>query len=239
MGCMTPANMDKMNFMNKKADVSITLLVFMIVILTGFTLFSFVKSSLTSVAGFDDVRFVENAYSWEEGIRFDLVGAGEGAFIKSYSELLSQNPFDKTQAQIDFDMKNNFSAYFNNEEIIKSRYSGNKFDVGVDTNVLELKTKLMFSESFIAEERFVGLSYDYSFDKKFYLKDYGLYSVDEIRQKSEKCLSEKDDSKISRCLEFELPNFTPQVGNDKEVNFTSKKMYLIDGGLKSISFSFR
>jgi len=228
-------------FMNKKADVSITLLVFMILVLAGFTLFSFAKSNLTSVAKFNDVRFVEKAYYWEEGARFDLVGAGERAFIKSYSELLAQNPFVKTQELIDSDMRTKFLVNFGSDEIIKSRYPEypvNTFEVKINRNMLELSNSLIFSESFASEERITTLSYVYSFNKKFYLDDYGLYTVDEIRQKSEKCLGEKDNSKVLSCLESELPNFSSELGNNKEITFVSKRMYLIDRALKHISFSF-
>jgi len=225
--------------MNKKADVSITLLVFMILVLAGFTLFSFAKSSLASVAKFDDVRFVEKAYYWEDGVRFDLVSAGERAFIRSYSELLSQNPFGMTQEQLDAQVKKNFLVHFGNDGIIKSGYSGNKFDVVVDEGMLELSTSLMFSDSFASEGGFTNLSYSYSFDKKFYLKDYGLYSIDEINQTSEKCLKEKEVVKISSCLELGLPSFNSQIGDNKEITFVSKRKYLIDGAIKPISFSFK
>jgi hypothetical protein len=227
-----------MKFMNKKADVSITLLVFMIVFLSGFTLFSFAKSNLTSIARFNDVRFIEKAGYWEEGARFDLVGAGERAFIKSYSELLAQNPFAMRQEQIDGGMKNNFLMYFLSDDMIKSRYSGyvNTFAVKVDKEMLELSNSLKFGDSFAAGKGVTILSYTYPFEKKFYLQDYGLYSVDEINQASEECLKEKD---ILSCLALRLPNLSPQIGNNNKITFTSKRMYLIDGELKPISFSFK
>jgi len=217
-----------MRFMNKKADVSVTILVFMILFLTGFTLSSFAKSNLTSVARFNDGRFVEKANYWEEGVRFDLVEAGERAFTKSYSELISDNPFVKTEEQRE--------EYVKNRVLVNS--FGNKFEVEFNGEMLELKSSATFSDSFNVEEEHMTLIYVYSFDKKFYLRDYGLYSVDKIKGESERCQKEEDNAKILNCLNIGLPDLIPSISGDNKITFNSKRKYLIDGSLKQISFVF-
>ena len=146
-----------MKFGNKKGDIPVTLFVIMVIVLTGFTLFGFAKSNLTSSSRFNDARFVERADFWEEGARFDLTSAGERAFAKSYSENI-----------IDSELESKFLESFKNDEIIKSRYSGIEFKTNAENGALNLKADLTFNYKFNTDGGNNSLVYNYQFDKTFY-----------------------------------------------------------------------
>ena len=72
---------------DKKADIAITLLVFMTLVLVGVTLFSFIlgpgEKADIKLTG---VKIIDSSYLAEEQIKFYMKEAGERALINSYDE---------------------------------------------------------------------------------------------------------------------------------------------------------
>lgn len=229
--------------MNKKGQPpAIALLVFMIVILLGATLFSFYKSSTGVKENLIDARFVESVYAEETQARFDMITAGGSAIVESYMEIVADNPFDKSAGELNELMRLKISEKFNSNSVIKSNYPGIAFEVKVDganVNITSGQIRLETSGKF-GGSRVVGVLYRTILEEKFNLEDYGLYDLAYIKFSSAECLSMKEAVDVNKCFSERLPYLSSKVfesGGKKSVQFTTEKYYLISQKFEDIEFS--
>lgn len=112
--------------MNKKGDVAVTLLVLMIIVLIGYSLFSFTRT-LSIRGGVLDAQFVEGSYVNEAEAIFNLRVVGEDAVGQSYLSVVKKASGTNPPSDV----------YLLLEQEILSRLRASKLDL--DYNSLKIK----------------------------------------------------------------------------------------------------
>lgn len=226
---------------NKKGDLSITLLVLLVVVLAGFTLFTFYTNSGKIEARVIDSRFIEGSYSAENAIEFDMESAGENALAKSYEEFVSRDFFARIQnKEIDFGGANlalngEFLANMNKEFLVK-KYESEKnlklisSSVGkyfAETNLSGFysvrsvstekggnKLDWGFSQTPASAAGIAGsiiVVYNKNIQNKVYFERIGLYGLEKIYSLAKSCVVESDSTIAMQCLNEKMPNFNFNV----------------------------
>lgn len=77
----------------KRADISITILVFMTLVVIGMTLFLFIANQNSINKKISNAKFLENAYAIEDKIFFYLRDAAGSAAIEAYENMAEQKEF--------------------------------------------------------------------------------------------------------------------------------------------------
>ena len=106
--------------MNKKGDIPVVLLVFLVLLVVGIALFSFIVNSGKVEAKILDVDILEGVYVKENLIRFYVKEAGEKVLL----EISSVNEFE-------IKFKEEFGKYETGFEDIKVEFEGGIISVGV------------------------------------------------------------------------------------------------------------
>lgn len=129
--------------MNKKADLAVTLLVFLVVLVSIITLFSFFMSSGVDEKIYD-ASVVEGVYAKENIVEFYVWQIGEEVLKESHSELRASS------GNLNNNLVNKFNVKFNDElqkynfedgvfEDLKSKVVSEEFDSEFDGKVLSVK----------------------------------------------------------------------------------------------------
>lgn len=242
---------------NKRGDISITLLVFMVVVLTGSVLFSFIRSSGKITGNIADSRFLEGAYFGEEGARSFMKAASEDALIKSYYEVANEKGDDLfknfDEIAVDNLIKEKFNAKFAEE--IKKYGAGEKvmqdllaevekgnFVSSFDGDGMSIEIKdFAISAGVVGQnkETKIGVIYRPKMIVNVSLEELGLYGFWKINNAIEKCKSAKSDSEISNCFSSELSTRFLVDYNKKVLGLESRRVFLIGNELRSIKISAR
>jgi hypothetical protein len=78
---------------NKKADMTVLLLVILVLVVSSGTLFSFLSNSGKVEAKIYDVSFIEKVYAEKDLAEFYLIETGELAFVKIYKEFVEEDKY--------------------------------------------------------------------------------------------------------------------------------------------------
>jgi len=127
-----------MKMANKRGDVSVTVLVFLTIVLCGAVLFMMATHGKTYRPIVNDARFIENVYSEEERINFHMIELEVDAYDKTYYDIAKEglftgnvdfankrialDSFDKEGLKSIFEEK--FRSNFKNEVV---RYTSSQF----------------------------------------------------------------------------------------------------------------
>lgn len=211
---------------NKKGNVSITLLVFIALFLVGFALFSFIVHPNIE-ARVADARFIEKGFQEEEMFK-------QRMFVES-SLRIGQEFYDKTREYpframgvSDFELNES-----GNLRLVKIAFNGDNVDVS-------LNSSLYLLERFDDSKNEIYLNYLYRPNPilEMKLSSMGLHSFEDINKALVECGAVKGD--VAGCFNGKLVNFESKVVVDslnRQVNFETKKMFSISGSLKKISFN--
>lgn len=214
--------------MNKKANVAITLLVFIALFLVGFGLFSFIIHP--NIEGrVADARFVEKGFADEQIFRERMYVEGLTRIEKEF--------YDKTRVYPFKDMQIN---EFEVNELDNLRKV--KVEIKADITKLSLNDSLYFLEIYDDSKKEIYLNYLYRPNPvvEINLTKVGLHSFEDIAKAVSDCKVLDGESAVGSCFNAQLPNFDSKVsgiGVARKVSFVTKKKFNIEGDLKNIEFS--
>lgn len=244
--------------MNRRGDVAITLLVFMIVVLLGYSLFSFYKGASGVGVEVTDSRFVEGMYLNEGVALFNIESAGEKALVKGYRETLNEGVFRKIGAgtansEVDGLMRDRVLDALKKEPAVgKYVGAGDNLVVVVNGEDIEIDAKNVILPTITAkgkEEKVVGVGvYEAKPNITMNLREQGLWGFVEIVSVSRECVKDNKDlpgsaeAEIERCVEARITTFDVRVskeGANFVLNFISKKTFYLDKQFKKVDFAFK
>ena len=235
--------------MPRRGQVAILVLVFLIVLLTGATLFLFITQSGVVEGTIADARFVQSASFREAEIRFYLGSAAEPAFIRAYQEIAAEQgqfvlaSFDDRALEARLEEK--AMTFFADE-----RTSFVPSDISLHgVNLTDSQVTFYFNEFpilvdlFDAQQQLLSkVIYRPSLVVSRDLDRLGLYSFSTLKQVADVCSHENTLASLKTCFETKLPAFTIRVeelgqGKQRVVFFTSKRAFLIRGLWKTVDLS--
>lgn len=229
--------------MNKRGDVSILVLVFLVLIVTGAAIVSFYLSLSNQNKILANVNFIDNIYLQEQDANFYLEQAGENAFIKTYSNFVSNGDYLKYDSLIPYNNVN----YIGSNEILNIEQINSKFKEQFDNNFIKEFQSYKFDKGYLKElnslisnkeftSNFDGESLvltfkqfkfnfadanknfkiDYTPDLvlKFKFKKYKLPSFIEINNVKTECLDELNFETPEDCFKSNLVNFEVSTLNN-------------------------
>lgn len=222
--------------MNKRGDISVLVLVFLVLIVTGAAIVSFYLSLSNQNKIVANVDYVDNIYLQEQDANFYLKQAGENAFIKTYSDFVK----DGSYLSIDSFTLDKEIKYFNSKGILNTEEINNKFKEQFETNFIkefqgykfekdnlgslnDIISRKEFSvnfngESLILTFKQIKFSFvdsnkkfqaDYTSDLLFgfEFKKYKLPSFVEINNVESFCMDKPTIDEAKTCFESSLVNF--------------------------------
>ncbi len=253
---------------NKKAiSLPITILVILVLVLVGFTLFSMISGTGGLKKGLVTPAYIfESVSSQEEQLGFYSKQILELAFVKTYYGFASGNrdefiEFIQNWQKIGFSYDvNYFKSEFEKELIENINEINNKIDIANFEEFSEIKNKIKEGDfninldDAISQAKFstqmdlsidldkdlgIGIVYDPVILAGISAEELKLHSFQEIFDKIKMCKGEENINDIKNC--FRLKHFNVDVGqkdNNFNIKLTSKKKFLIDNELKKIELRF-
>ncbi len=226
--------------MDKKGDLGVTLLVFMIVVLIAVTLFSFIRSSGKGEAFFGDVHIAESVIAKEDAARFNLFEAGKRSLTESYAEMAG-NIETATDGELLGKLKDKVqkdSIFGGKGDNIVVEGKNNSFSFSIKGAVYQVPTKIANEDT---NELSVGVNYKTDVVAEIDLRNEGLHSFGDIADAGQECIKQKTNPEIEVCLRNKLFNFDVKVEDKdtkKNLIFTTKRDYLLSGVSRKIEFSY-
>lgn len=248
---------------NKKADISIVLLVILCFLVCSIVLFLFSQNSDSIKKTISGVFSIKEVQANQNLGEFYLIQAGENALAKTYKEFVENNnyidsPINYSKTDVEFKfldkrLDKNFKTKF--IENFKTEFASYNFDKS-SLKDLQLIIKDLSNDNFDFENGVLTITINnWKINKKleiiYYpqifikldLEKINLYSFEEIYNAKNLC---KSNSNIKSCLENQLQNFN--IGIEQKIitdenkcnliTFTTKKQFLINNNLNQIKFSF-
>ena len=226
--------------MNKKADVSIVLLVFLTLFLCGAALFVFATSNERLENVFINPQVLDKLYFDEEQTIFSVQEAGHRALIKTYYDFIKENkyvknPITKNIDGFDYvefngvwpDIDNRFKLefeknFFSELEKYNLEELGLKkeeFNINVMNKVINIRAEKIGKT--LGEEKISVIHY-YNINVEINLANEGLSSFNDIynaKNKPECNLKDISINDKEDCIEKELSNFKVNIeGRKSSVN---------------------
>jgi len=197
---------------NKRADIAITLLVFLTLLVVGATLFIFMNNSGKIEKELINPRVVEKVYVEENKVKFYVKQAGERSLVKTYKEFVKGEgvydylqsrqtttegvKFENLNSKLDERFLERFKVNFDKEiknydfsEDISFTLSGKGNDFEVFVGNLE------FIESGSLE-----IIYKPKVNLNFNLQKIGLHGFEEIFNVKENCKSKEGSGEKEFCF---------------------------------------
>ncbi|MBS3091341.1 hypothetical protein J4217_02745 [Candidatus Pacearchaeota archaeon] len=235
--------------MNKKGDVSVTLLIFMALFLVITALYSFMVYSRinTSIA---DPRFLEKSYQKEEMYKIEIFTKGYENIVKDYydktQDYLSGNELEVSGFQIKDENGNVKNIDANKDKEMVSFISKEDFPIFDEITIKDKQSRWYWRivpESVKDQQIKVLINsiYKPKIDVKINLTEMGLHDFDEIDSAVNQC-KDSDNDKIRYCLSERLGNFDVSIDvkdNVKTALFNTKKKFYIDNQLRKIEISVK
>jgi hypothetical protein len=212
----------------KRANVSITLLVFIALFLVGFALFSFaIHPNIESRVA--DARFIEKGFQKEQMFKEKMFIEGSLRSEKEFYDKTRNYPFSEMKMD-DFEINES-----SNLRIAKLNVIGSIVKIS-------LNDSLYFLEIYGGPKNEIYLDYLYRPNPvvEINLTSLGLASFDNINIAVNECKGKGNDNSIVWCLNDKLNNFESKIvldGLKRKIEFITKKEFLIDGSLEKISFN--
>lgn len=253
---------------NKRGDVSVVLLVLLVLVVTGASVFSFITNSGKVSSKISGAGVVEGVYLEENLIEFYLNEAGKRAVVVSYNELINseeyvENPVVNFRNEVRFgnlhpnlnenlktkfskNLKTEFLAYeFKEDYLINLKQSilDEEFSVALSKGVFRLSVSGQELDNVLENN---SITYFPEISLDFNLNEIGLDSFERVHATKEFCKDKASKNLIENCFNEKLKGFTSLVeektavssNNYTFVALTSKKEFLINEQFKNIKFGF-
>jgi len=224
---------------NKRGDLSVVLLVFLVLFITIYSLFTFTTSSMNVEEKISNVKIIDKIYSQENLVEFYVKEAGEKAVVKSYKEIIKDSNYiggsviliNNVDAEFTFPKKDlndifmvkfidNFKKEFQKYEFdedylkdLKEVIISNDFEINFDGNDLNvIFINFEFEENY-EKGNLRNIKYMPKMILNFDLNKIGLESFDKIYNVKDNCKSQVD---IGECFNLELNNFNAVLMNKQK-----------------------
>lgn len=249
------------NKTNKRGDVSIVILVFLVLLVVFASLFIFAISSMNVKEVISGYLIFDRVYAQEDLIEFYLDSAGKDAVAKTYTDFVDSgvpeldyinnrksvggySEFGELHDKLNENFEKRFIDNFKKELAkyefeesylidLKKNISENKFDVSFNGEFIQLNMNSLMLTNSIKE---TSIIYKPQISLEFDLNKIGLDDFGKLYSVKEDCKKQED---IQECFNNKLNYFNALVNQENSlVTLTSKKEFLIDEGFKKISFSF-
>ncbi len=247
---------------NKRGDVSIVILVFLVLLVVFGSLFIFYTSSVKIKDKISGVVVFNKVYMQENSIKFYLDSAGKDVMVKTYKDFVDDSgdeydyinnrrtvegkypEFEELHSKINEKFEKRFSENFKKEFEkydfeedylidLKKNISENKFDVSFNGEFIQLNMNSLMLTNSIKE---TSIIYKPQISLEFDLNKIGLDDFGKLYNVKEDCKKQED---IQECFNNRLNYFNAFVNQENSlVTLTSKKEFLIDEEFKKIEFSF-
>lgn len=236
---------------NKKGDISVLLLVFLLLFLVTYVMFLFVTRTGKVDASMGDARFLESTFYEEGQARFYLTSAAEKAIARSYIEIANEkgqmvlNNFD--EATMNLLLKDKMSANF---EVEKSKYNLRDIKVqsiSVSGEIVDIEFSDFPVLADLSDSKgnlIAKAIYRPSMKIRLNITERGLNSFGQINSARGVCGALEKIDEIQGCFNRELPNFDARVEQmgkegEKVAYLVSKKRFLIESLLKSVDIGIK
>lgn len=251
---------------NKRGDLAVTLLVFLILATVLIAIFTFVTNPIKVKEKISSLGVIQDISSQESLVEFYVRQAGESAVILTYKEFasngiyiadpvkinsnreieffnLNENLNEKFRLKFIENFQKEFEKYEFQEESLKTLkeiIKINNFYTAFDGNKIILDVNnLEFKESL----KDVSVLYAPKINVVLNLNNIGLYDFKGVYDIKESCKIQED---IEGCFNNELVNFNAELQSKENPNkekyilatLTSKKEFLIEYKFEKIEFSF-
>lgn len=213
--------------MNKRADIAITILVVLVLFLTGITLFSFLKSPGKIEEKIINVKFMNSFQLKQQTAEFYLEQAGKNAFVKTYEQFAkgtnqydfianrkSNNYFGELHPKLKENFIEKFRENFKKEisgyliddsfsftseilEKTKQLVKEDKFSLAFEGEILELKSSELIIEDSSPNAEVLFIP---KISLEFDYEKLGLHSFEKIYRMREYCLSLEGNPEILNSL---------------------------------------
>ncbi len=253
---------------NKKADLTVVLLVFLVLFLAIATLFTFYKNSNGVNTDSFDYGISSRAIIESNSVQFSLNEMAKKATLESYKTFIPNGEFvDKPTFDLDFNVKfealnpsieSEFSEEF--KENLKKEAKKINSNEALSASLKELFEKGTFIYSFDGDTASVFLkeinlkissgntnvSYFPELNSKINLGQIGLESFEDVYRAKESCKNLLSSNLMESCFEQELSNFDAIVSEKQSasgvktfvVELSSRKLFFEDGKLEPLKFKF-
>ncbi len=251
---------------NKRGDIAVTLLVFLILVTVLIALFTFVTNPMKVKEKISSLGVIQIISSQESLAEFYVKQSGESAAILTYKEFASDGIYVAEPVKMNLDREIEFSSLNENlnekfrlkfienfqkefekydfkEEYLKNLkeiIKINNFYTVFDGNKIILDVNnLEFKESL----KDVGVLYAPKINVVLNLDNIGLDDFKRVYDIKEYCKIQED---VEECFNNELVNFNTVFQSKENSNkekyilarLTSKKEFLIDYKFEKVEFSF-
>lgn len=252
---------------NKRADISIVLLVILTLVLTISSLFIFVNSSSAVEAEIYNVKFIDQFYLRQNLAEFYVSESMKKALVQTYNEFVSDskgiyyylnNPKETPQNSGNFEfnelhdkLNENFKSKL--RENFQIEFKKYNFNEGYVEEYLRELNSLVEQGSFdvsankeilkitvndfMIKDSFEKIKIEYSPEIKLEFNLTKL-GLHDFDKVYEIKEKCKTDENLKNCFESGLINFNVGVNENNLVTLKSKKDFLIDNDFKKIVFSF-
>ena len=233
---------------NKRGDISIVILVFLVVFVVSASLFVFVTSSLKENVKISGAAIVDKVKLQENSVKFHIKQVGEKSVIKTYKEiinnkeyigdtvilvnniepefkLLNENLNENFKTKFINNFKSEFESYNFEGDYLKNIQSiiyNNLFDIGFNGEIL------VFSENkqeFYEHSDEIQVTYQPIIKLEFNFTKIGIESFEKIYSVKEQCKNEQNAELIKQCFDNNLINFNTSVIEKEKPN--KEKYFLI------------
>ena len=251
--------------LNKKGNLSIVLLVFLVLFSTVISIFIFSTNTFSEDLKLQSSEF-SNLKKEKAVLEYYLYDSSEKAFLKTYDSFLENGEYSNSKnilkeeshitflsldTQLNELFQERFILFFI-DEFEKYGFSNESF-LSFRDSVLKKEFSVLFDGENISltfsdfNFKFISSNSEINFrpliSMQFKLADYGLDNFEKLFLVKEFCRDEEDKKS---CFDSNLKNYGSSVekkidGSGKEyflVTLTSSKEFFIEGSSKKISFSF-
>ncbi len=235
--------------MNRRGDVSITLLVFLILFLIGATMFIFITNSNKVGALIGDSRFLDASFYESSRVKFYLESAAEKAVFDGYQNVLNRQGLISLDS---FD-ENDFSSQVKSE--ILNNFENEKEPYGLTD--IKLKNVEISGDSFVFSfgdfpivatlsdkdnNEISRAIYRPSIIFETNVTVLGLYDMSFVKRVILGCADVKETAGLQACVAENLPNFNVSAGEigkngERAVYLLSKRKFFIGSQLRELVFS--
>jgi len=221
--------------MNKKANISIGVLVFMTFALCSLALLSFYINSREVKSEIKDVYFINKLYSFENEKSTEIYFALEEVLSKNYALAIKENSSEKSYGYIESKVRERLNEYDLNYLNIVSEKGKIRIECEFnEANIGFLDRENKWNWGGNAGENYSILAiYRPKIEVSVYFENEGLNSFEEIFNKVEEC---ENTDEIQNCFnDIENFNVKYEEAFEKAI-FVSKREFYSNNEIKPIKF---
>jgi len=214
---------------NKRGDLAITVLVFLVVMVCAVALYSFAATNSEFEKKIQDIDYAQGAYVIADSFEFSMEGPVRQAYFETYSEFLENEVYSYIDSGSKFyevyyfdflnpDLNEEFNKLFLEKLKINEDY---KKKVVVEFNN-DLFRVVFEDMEFNSDERGYDIRYKTDIVYDFNFINQGIIGFEKLNEVKDECVSSGRLSEVEDCFNREFENFevtVTEVGKDDDKYF--------------------